>query len=713
MNDDNNDGKDLITEQSAGKKLQPSWDNPPDLRDLKTDLTSSQSNHDSQVVKIQTWLDNLHITGGAKRKKTTGRSSMQPKLIRKQAEWRYAALSEPYLSTPNIFTLAPVTHEDADRAEQNSIVLNNQFNTQVNKVRFIDDYVRTAVDEGTVIVRVGWEANEETVMEEQEIFNFYPNNDPVGLKALRYYAEWQQSKPEDFLINAPSQFQQALRLTQQQGIPILPTLDRTEEIEVTKMTKNGPTLEVCDYNNLHVDPTCQGDLETAEFVVYSFESSKSELMKAGVYENLDDILVSTSTVLGEPDHTTDHTDGFNFKDEPRSKFVVYEYWGNWDINDDGTTVAIVAAWVGNTLIRLEENPYPDKKPPFVSAQYLPVRRSVYGEPDGALLKDNQDIIGAVTRGAIDSMARSANAQRGMRKDALDATNRRRYEKGLDYEFNPTVDPRQAMIEHSYPELPNSISTMINHQQTEADSMTGVRAFGATNSDAGSGTATADRGVLDAASKRESGILRRLSKGLTDIARKIVSMNAEFLSEQEVVRVTNDTFITVQRDDLGGKFDIALSISTAEEDNAKAQELAFMLQTMGNTMGLPMSQLVLAKIAKLRKMPELAQEIEDFTPEPDPVAQALQQLEVAKIQAEIRKINAGAELDLAKAGSEGAKASNLASDTDQKNLDYLEQESGVTHARNLQQDGEQARGNMALKILDAGLQASQATGGTNA
>jgi hypothetical protein len=67
----------------------------------------------------------------------------------------------------------------------------------------------------------------------------------------------------------------------------------------------------------------------------------------------------------------------------------------------------------------------------------------YGEPDGELLEDNQRVVGAITRGMLDTMGRSANGQTGIRKDMLDATNRRKFEKGLDYEFNPNVDPRRA------------------------------------------------------------------------------------------------------------------------------------------------------------------------------------------------------------------------------------------------------------------------------
>jgi len=122
------------------------WSNEPSVRDLKQDLEESRSSHQSHVVKVNTWLDNLNITGNAAMKKRAGRSSIVPKLIRKQAEWRYASLSEPFLSTDDLFNTEPVTYEDKKAAIQNGLVLNNQFNTKIQKVKFIDDYVRTAVD---------------------------------------------------------------------------------------------------------------------------------------------------------------------------------------------------------------------------------------------------------------------------------------------------------------------------------------------------------------------------------------------------------------------------------------------------------------------------------------------------------------------------------------------------------------------------------------
>jgi len=188
-------------------------------------------------------------------------------------------------------------------------------------------------------------------------------------------------------------------------------------------------------------------------------------------------------------------------------------------------------------------------------------------------------------------------------------------------------------------------------------------------------------------KGSLGILRRLSKGIKEIGRKFISMNSEFLSEEEVVRITNEEFVTIRRDDLAGKMDITLNISTPESDEQKAKELAFMLQTTGQTMGSEFSSLILSDIARLRKMPDLAKKIANFKPQPDPLAQEKAQLEIELLKAQIAKTQsdaqnnqANAQLDLAKTNTENAKARNLGSDSDIKDLNFLEQEKGIKHNR---------------------------------
>lgn len=700
-----------LASDSTGKPVTDltNWKNAPTLKDLKQDYQDARPIHLNQETKISGWLDNLNVTGKAQVKVPEGSSKIVPKLIRKQAEWRYAALTEPFLSSDNIFQVKPVTWEDRKSSQQNQLVLNNQFNTKLDKVNFVDTYVRTAVDEGTVIVKVGWEFVEEeykaTVPKVQYVI------DPTFAPMHEQLMQMQQQSPSQYDTDVPDELKTAHEMSMDQQQPIRPQIIGQEEVTKTRTLKNQPTVEICDYRNVVIDPTCMGNMEKAGFIIYSFESSLSQLKKDKKYKNLGAINVTNNSPLSAPDHvTSDGAKNFNFTDEPRKKLVVREYWGFWDIDGSGIVKPFVAAWIGDVLIRMEESPFPDKQLPWVIVQYLPVRRSTYGEPDGVLIEDNQKVAGAVTRGMIDIMGKSANGQTGIRKDMLDTTNRRKFDKGLDYEYNANVDPRVGIHMHTYPEIPNSAQFMLQLQNMEAESLTGVKSFSGGISGKGLGdVAVGVRGALDAASKRELGILRRLSAGIVAIGRKILSMNAEFLEAEEVVRITNEEFVKVRRDDLAGNFDLKLSISTAEEDEKKAQELAFMLQTMGNNMDPDMTKMILSDIARLRKMPDLAKRIEEYTPQPDPIQQQKAQLELALLQAQIAteqakaaQFGAHAQLTGTKVGTEVAKQDHLKSDTDQKNLNFVEQESGVTQERDLQKQGAQAEANGRLKLLDHSL-----------
>jgi hypothetical protein len=647
------------------------WDSPPSLADLQADLEEAQSSHVAHVDDVDRWIAALN--GEQNIKVKPGRSKVVPKLIRKQAEWRYSSLSEPFLSTEELFNTSPVTFEDRDAAYQNGMLLNYQFNNKIDKTKFIDEYVRTAVDEGTVVVRVGWEYEEEQQMVEVPVMEMQPM-DPMQLQML---AQQGQLPPE------------VMQAAQQGQLPMIEVQTGVTEEEQTVVIKNQPTLEICDYNNLVIDPTCNGDISKAEFIIFSFETSMSELKKDGRYKNLEYVNVHSqgATVLSTPDHEVNDTSHFTFNDEPRKKIVAYEYWGYWDIHGDGEVSPIVATWIGDTLIRMEENPFPDKQLPFVLVQYLPLRKGVYGEPDGALLEDNQKIIGAVTRGMIDIIGRSANGQQGIRKDALDVSNARKFERGEDYKFNSNVDPRQAFHMGTYPEIPNSAMAMLQLQNNEAESLTGVKAFaGGISGQALGNTATGIRSALDATSKRELGILRRLASGIIEIGRKIISMNQEFVSDEEIIRVTNEDFVAINRDDLGGRFDVKLNISTAEADEQKAGELSFMLQTMGNSLPFDMTKMLLVEMARLRKMPDLAKSIEQYQPQPDPMAQQKAQLELALLQAQIANETAkgqenavDVQLKSAKAATEQAKARDMHSRADLSDLNFVEQERGVTRA----------------------------------
>ena len=671
------------------------WVNEPTILTLKDDLAISQQSHDAQVTKINDWLDIRNVTGKAKPKTKKNRSAVQTKLVRRQAEWRYSALSEPFLSSDNIFKVKPVTFEDGAGAKQNQLVLESQFRTKLNRVAFIDEYVRTTVDEGSVAVRLGWCRETEIEMVDAPVWEYAKVNSQGQFEELKMASEMKEANPNGFL-DLPEEIQEAVNYSFENQIPVTAQIIGYEKVEQEKVLKNQPTIDITDFQNLYLDPAANGDIDKAGFAVISFETSKAKLLKDGRYSNLDNISWSNHTPLSEPDHATTTDDTMQFKDDLRKVVIAYEYWGWYDVHSNDKLVPIVATWIGNTIIRMEENPFPDKKLPLVIVPYMPLKKSLTGEPDAELLGDNQAIHGAISRGMIDLLGRSANSQMGTAKGMLDPVNKRRRDEGDDYEFNPNLPPNVGMHQHQFPDIPNSALTMLQLQDQDAEALTGIKAFsGGLSGEAYGDVAAGIRGMLDAASKREMAILRRLAKGIQDIGSKIITMNQVFLSEEEVVRITNDTFVTVRREDLAGNYDLIVDISTAEVDEAQAQDLSFMLQTMGPNMDFSMTQLILVEIATLKRMPELAKKIEDFQPTPDPMEEQLKQMEIQKLQAEIEEIQSKTALNQAKTKVELSTA-------DMTDLDYVEQETGTKHARDIDKQGAQADANIELEIAKAAL-----------
>lgn len=667
------------------------WKVEPTLQTLKGDLEQSKPAHDEHARRVDGWNNLLQVKGTAAPAKVKNRSSVQPKLIRRQAEWRYSALTEPFLGSNKLFSVSPVTWEDKKAAVQNEMVLNWQFNTKLNKVSFIDNYVRATVDEGSCVVRLGWNRVTKNVPEDAPVFSHYPITSQEQIQQLQQALQMEQQDPNGYSDLDPA-IRASVDYFKQSGQPTVAQQTGTQKIMVEKVLENHPTVEVMNLNNIYIDPACQGDLSKAYYAIVSFETSKAELLKNPQrYKNLELVDWEGNLPVTNPYHATSTPTDYRINDTLRKRVVAYEYWGYFDIDGDGSLTPIVATWIGDTMIRLEKNPFPDQKLPFVVIPYLPVKRELYGEPDAELLEDNQKILGAVTRGMIDLLGRSANGQQGFAKGMLDPLNRRRYDEGRDYEFNPNMPPSAGLIEHRYPELPQSALLMLNLQNQDAEALTGVKSFsGGMSGESYGNVAAGIRGVLDAASKREMAILRRLAKGMSEIGQKIVSMNGAFLSEQEVVRVTNDQFVEIKREDLQGAFDLSVDISTAEVDNAKSQDLSFMLQTLGPKVDWNMTAMVLAEICRLKRMPDLAHQIVNFQPQPDPVQQQLAQLEVALKQKQLALIDSEIALNQ-------AKASEATSKKDKLDLDYVEQETGTAHARDMQKMKAQSEGNQNLEV----------------
>ena len=626
------------------------------LTALKGDMKEAERLQREWFIKRQEWKS--ETAGDQYGNEVEGKSKIVSKDVKKQLEWMLPSITDPFLSSQDVIRCNPVTFEDTQAARQSELLLNTQFCRRFPRYNFVMKAMRVLATEGTLVVQTGWDYEDEEVETDTEVVV----RDQMGNEMVA-----------------------------------------TRRVKQTVVKKNQPTAIVCRNEDIFIDPTCMDDMDKCQFVIHRYETSLSALRADGRYKNLDQVAQNDPSLRNDPLYYREDQTYFEFKDSARKKLVVHEYWGNYDVDGDGETEPIVCAWVGDVIIRLEGNPYPDKKPPFIIVPFNAVPFHMYGEALAENIGDNQKVKTAIVRGFIDNMAKSNNGQIGMRKGALDQVNRKKFLQGKNFEYNGTPND---FWQGSYNQLPGSAFDVLTLMNNEIESQTGVKSFsGGINGGSLGATATGARGALDATATRRLNLVRNVSENLfKPLFRKWLAYDSEFLEEEEVIRVTNEEYVPIRRDDLGGSIDIDLSISTAEDNAAKVQELSFLLQTIGPNEDPAIRRTIMADIYELSRMPEQAKQIRDYQPQPDPMQQQMQQMQMAKLQKEIELIDAEIADKYARAGEneidmqvkqikaqvEAAKARKLGSEADHLDLDFLMKDEGVDDYRK-QSEEERRRG----------------------
>ncbi|EJM4836582.1 hypothetical protein NON42_001166 [Campylobacter coli] len=610
-------------------------------------LQTLQGNYRDAKVYSSAWISKIvawkqEYNGDKYGNEVKGKSQIVARDIKKYSEWLNPSIIDPFVSTPDIVKCDPTHPSSVNAAKANELVLNTQFCRQFNRFNFLSRAIKVLDTEGTCVIKTGWEYQEDK-------------------RTIKY------NRPTPILDNNGEM------ILDQNGQPLLEN-ELVEEERVIALI-NRPTAMVCRNEDIFLDPTCLGDMDKCQFIIHRFETNLSTLSQDPRYKNLDKVQLSM-----DEDFKREAL-GFRFEDKARKNIVVYEYWGNYDYNEDGIAEPIVCSWVGNILIRLEDNPYPDKKPPFIICPFLPEPFSLYGESNAEMLSEIQKVKTAILRGFIDNMAASNNGQIGIRKGTLDVTNKNRMLRGENFEYQG--DPNSIFV-GQFNQLPNSIFNFLQYLTSEAESLTGVNSFGTNPVYTQMGENSTSKGVLDGGNQRKLHIVRNISENLVKpLLRKWMEYNAEYLDEETMFRITETDFIPVRRDDLYGSIDIDLRISTNEDNQLKAGELSFLLQTIGPHEDPKIRQRIMSQIAKLYKMPDLAYFIDTYQPQPDPMQQAMLQAQLENLQAQTHELMTSSERNIvdgslkeAKIPVEQAKARQLGANTDFRNLEYYQKQQGI-------------------------------------
>lgn len=611
------------------------------LKLFQEDYNNAKAYTNQWISKLDTWKKEYF--GMPYGNEVEGKSKIISKDIKKYSEWLQASILDPFISTPDIIRCSPTNPNSIECAKQAELILNTQFCRQFDRFNFLSRALKVLDIEGTCILKTGWEICEDERNIEYITSHLVPN----------------PQNPNEPLID------------EQTGQPVI-----IEEKEIKKekvLLVNRPNVMICRNRDIFIDPTCFGDMNNAQFIIHRWETDLSTLKVDGRYKNLDKIEFTSDS-----EFIHNHK-AFEFTDKARKKIVVYEYWGNYDLDEDGIVEPIVCAWVNNIIIRFDKNPYPDRKPPFIIAPLLPMPFQVYGESNAEVLGDIQKIKTATLRGIIDNMANSNNAQIGIKNGSLDPINRDRMLRGENFVYNGASTD---FFVGNYNQLPSSIFNLLQLLDSEAQSLTGINVFGTNQTTNLIGESNASsRGVLDGGNLRKLMIVKSISENLIKpLLRKWLEYDAEFLEEETLIRITGSDFHIVRRDDLEGKIDLDLAISTNEDNAVKARELAFLLQTIGPGEDPEIRKMLMIEIANLHKMHELAFKLANYRPQPDPMQLEMLQAQIENLKAQTQELQASAERQIAdtaykeaKIPTEQAKAKQLEGKVDLDSLDYYQKQ----------------------------------------
>ena len=317
------------------------------LKNLKADFEASKRLKSRNDSKINTWRReyNGELYGNEKK----NRSKFVYRLIKKQSEWQHAGLVDPFVSTPDIIRAKPVTWEDKEVSPKIEILLNTQFCRQFDRFNFMNKAIKVLDQEGTVVIRTGWEYKEKVIKE--QIIETQPNPDFIMLQeqAMAIQANLEQISPmverakndlamleqqglsvdqavasgvidpqvvagTQQMMAEAANLEQQLQALQEQLQSIPQTIEVPRIIERLKPVCNRPTAMVCRNEDIFIDPTCQDNMDNCQFVIYRYETDMTTLKRAGVYKNLDKV----SHTLRDSEYVSKTRDDVIFVDNDKT-----------------------------------------------------------------------------------------------------------------------------------------------------------------------------------------------------------------------------------------------------------------------------------------------------------------------------------------------------------------------------------------------------------
>lgn len=602
------------------------------FENLRHDYKRAKSAKTTIDKLIVEWNDLYY--GKVSKTSDDNKSKMVMKEIAKQIEWQKPNIMEPFTATSNPIRTRSI--KDSHIGKVLEKYTNYQFTEEFDRETFMDQLTDVLLREGTVWIKVGWELEEEEVVE---------RNAEMSMDEVMARSE-NGEQPQSISANKDGTFKVVYRSV--------------------KNIKNKPTAEVCRNEHIFPDPSARTDKD-CRFIIHRDYKTLSEMKATGWYseevlEKLGEHDASTreDTGLGSArdsdalDYGLDVT--YQPKDKATRKIAIMQYWGFYDLNGDGIAEPILAEWAERESIdlRIEKNPMPSKNIPFFRDVYSARPFSLWGNALAFFIGDNQKAKTGIVRGIFDNMSMANNGQKFVERGALDYINFKRMRNG---ERHIIVNKKDAIHDGSYNELPSAIFNTLQMLNSETEQLSGVSSGGPALSIDG---ASQDKdNQMTMSQKKMSSIVRGVSSLMSKVFYEWILMAKVFLDNEQI----EEMFVGSEMEAYNAfknaqHCSVKMSVGTEVNRNIRINQLNLLLQqsqALGEMAPKDSYSTLVAEMYELFDMYDEAQKLRDYKPEPTKMeveqhqmAMLTQQLQVQKLQVEIENLRTEGRLNVAKA-----------------------------------------------------------------
>jgi hypothetical protein len=318
-----------------------------------------------------------------------------------------------------------------------------------------------------------------------------------------------------------------------------------------------------------------------------FKKPSDEALAAARYQHQQD--QELDSYLKDFDELTGR-DGAAGYDPSRELYWVHEVYGRYDLDGDGISEPMIVSVVGTEIVQKQENPL--GRPPIAVISPYPDLYQLDGMSVDDMIGEIQDVKTLLVRQVIVNIAN--NNDRGAFVDE-DAVNPDDLAENRKYKRFRNKDGRRApdIIQYE-PESPTSPMVMPFMDWIEGvkENRTGVTKYNqGLDSKSLNKTATGITAIMGAANQRIEMVARMFAEtGVVDLFRLLVEMNAMFVDQEQVVRLTQGKYLQIRPDDLKGEFDldIAAGIGAGQRQEATQNMMLLLSQIYPamQAMGVP-------------------------------------------------------------------------------------------------------------------------------